>query len=436
MHGRRAGTLRENRGRAMFAYRYDYRALPGAVPLSLSAPLSNETYNLTHWLDGLLPDNAEVRRRWAVQHRAASTQPMHLLASPLGLDCAGAVQFCEPDALAEALGRASGVHTLTEADVADIIRRLSADRSAWSAPRAVASFSLAGAQSKIALHLHRGVWGIPYGDTPTSHIVKPAVFGFLDQDVIEHLSQRAATLLGLPAAATECLEIDGERALLIERYDREPSQSGSLLRIHQEDMCQALGVRPDVKYQADGGPGVAKIAQAIERHSVRPDLDLRLFRDALIYNWLIAGCDAHAKNYGMLLTATGARMAPLYDLCSFLPYRRRSGTTDERAVHQLPLSMKIGRDYSLLAADHVQAWERTARTLLLPTDETVDRAVELAERLPSALTEAVSELPAHLAASPQVEILQTEIAQRTAHCRRLPSMARPTSQRESGTRWA
>ncbi len=318
VHGRPAGTItsagKAGAGRtrtATFRYRVDYLERYQSTPLSVSVPLKPGEHEIGAWLNGLLPDNPLVRRRWQREHDVASTDAVDLLASPIGRDCAGAVQFFRPDETAVMLGRGGGVRPLTNSEVAEIIERLERDESAWSSGHDDGAFSLAGAQSKLALRYQNREWSIPYGNAPTTHILKPSIRRFPDQHVIEHLSQRTATLLGIQAAHTECVHIEGQQALLVERYDRVRSPGSDYSRVHQEDMCQALRLEPDLKYQNIGGPGVGAIANVLRSHSSNPETDLRLFRDALLYNWLIVGTDAHAKNYGLLLSGATVRMAPL-----------------------------------------------------------------------------------------------------------------------------
>ena len=105
--------------------------------------------------------------------------------------------------------------------------------------------------------------------------------------------------------------------------------------------------------------------------------------DALALNWIIAGTDAHAKNYSLLLAGAQVRLAPLYDVASALPY-------DESKGHDLKLAMKLGGEYRLLMTDRAETWSRTARDLHLDGDEVVDRVVALARRLPDAFAVAAS----------------------------------------------
>lgn len=412
--------------RVGFVYDPEYLKWPKATPLSVSAPLREGRHEIGVWLDGLLSDNSAVRDRWQSEHQTPTTRAIDLLASPVGRDCAGAVQFCPAEGIDEMLARGGGMRPLSQRRVARMIERLREDEAAWSQGEPDTAFSLGGAQAKTALRYDRGRWWLPYDDSPTTHILKPGVGQFPDSDLIEHLSQRIAALLGIDAAETECVQVQGKHALLVTRYDRVMAPDGEYRRVHQEDMCQALAVSTARKYQKHRGPGVSEIAGLLWTTSSDPETDVRLFRDALIYNWIIAGTDAHAKNYGLLLHEGSVRLAPLYDICSALPYRSLINPPKTVSVGQLTLAMKSGRDYTIHKADYRPAWERTSQALALPADETLDRAEQLSMGIADAVEEAIEEMPPQLRSSEHVRLLQKEVMQRAAHCRFLRHMSSPS----------
>ncbi len=384
LDGRIAGTLTRLAGaRLRFDYDDEYRADADSTPLSVSMPTSIRSHAdavVSPWLWGLLPDNDAVLRRWARDFHA-SASPFSLLATPVGHDCAGAVRFATPDAAEELLAAPGSVAWLTEGEVAQRLRDLRADSTAWLGGDFSGQFSLAGAQAKTAL-LHRdGRWGVPSGASATSHILKPAVAGFDEHDLNEHLCLDAARRAGLVVARTAVTQFEGESAIVVERYDRR-LLDGRLLRIHQEDVCQALGVRPDRKYQNEGGPGPGDVARLLRRvmpPRVADDAVWR-FLDALAWNWLIGGTDAHAKNYSLLLAGRQARLAPLYDIASALPYG-----TDER---KLRFAMKIGGDYRLHPFH--STWPTAAGELGLDAEAVADRVLALACRAPDAFADAAA----------------------------------------------
>jgi len=167
-------------------------------------------------------------------------------------------------------------------------------------------FSLAGAQAKTALYFDERTsrWGDPSGAISTTHILKPAIGGLDDHDLNEHLCLSAARLLGLPAAMTEVLSLGAERVIAVTRYDRRRNRQGIAVRIHQGDMCQAAGVPPMIKYRNEGGPSPEVVIDLLRRHVVPTAAaadQVNRFADALGFNRVIAGTEAHAKNYSVLL---------------------------------------------------------------------------------------------------------------------------------------
>lgn len=109
-----------------------------------------------------------------------------------------------------------------------------------------------------------------------------------------------------------------EIAIVIERYDRQHA-GNEIIRVHQEDVCQALGLTPTKKYQNEGGPSPANIVELLRAYSTDRVADVDTFVAVIGFNWLIAGTDAHAKNFSLLLSAPHVRLAPLYDVASILP---------------------------------------------------------------------------------------------------------------------
>lgn len=212
----------------------------------------------------------------------------------------GAAQLIPPDREEEfRAARHPTIQWMSPQELEDRLRQLREDISAVRRPGDPGKMSLPGAQAKTAFYLDPRTqrWGIPGGRTPTTHIIKPKIPGFDGIVENEHLCQKIAANLGMAAATTEVLRLD-ESYIVIKRYDRLPPAPGSEFpqRIHQEDMCQALGLMPTSKYQEDGGPGIARIAALIRSQSAYPDEDIERFLTANIFNWLIGGTDAHAKN--------------------------------------------------------------------------------------------------------------------------------------------
>jgi len=333
--GRRAGTLSQDRnGRLRFVYDAEYPA--DSTPLSPGMPVAGGEYTnaeIAPFVAGLLPDNDQVLDRWGRLFGVSPRNVFAILAN-VGVDCAGAVQFVPADAV-DTMNDGM-LEPLTEAQVARMLRDLRADPYTWQQPEGARGghFSLAGAQTKFALHRTAKGWARPSGRIPTTHIFKPAIAGVPHHDLNEHLCLQAANRLGLLAASSSLARFEDERVFVVERYDRR-RVDGEMRRLHQVDMCQALGVMPNLKYQRDGGPSPADIISAI-RSALAGEADVERFVRALVFNWLIAGTDAHAKNYGLVLSGPNARVAPLYDVASAL-------VMPEWNWHKLELAMRINK---------------------------------------------------------------------------------------------
>jgi serine/threonine-protein kinase HipA len=342
-----------------FSYDDAWREGNVRIPLSLSMPPISQTHAgraVEAFLWGLLPDNEQTLARWARRFQVSPRNPFALL-KHVGRDCAGAVQFVTPG---EPVGaQDDDVELLTEAEIGARLRELRQDGAAARRIGDPGQFSLAGAQAKTAFHYdeHSGRWGIPRGDTPTTHIFKPPMPHLAGHTENEHFCLRLASMMGLNAVSSQVLEFAGEKAIVVKRYDRR-HVGGRTIRIHQEDMCQALSVMPTIKYENQGGPGVTRISNEVLPASMTLLEDRQAFMAANVFNFVIGGTDAHAKNYSMLLGAQGeARLAPLYDISSILPHLGESGIRAE--MREIKLAMRIDRTY-LIEQIMPRHWERAS----------------------------------------------------------------------------
>lgn len=407
LNGREIGRVtRDRRGRLTLLYANDWREAEGAFPLSLSMSLAAAEHAhkpVEAFLWGLLPDNDNVLNRWAQRFQVSARNPFALI-SNVGEDCAGAVQFVRPDRLEHVVAEGSPeIDWLDEAGIAERLRALRADHSAWRIPRDTGQFSLAGAQPKTALLYENGRWGVPSGRTPTTHILKPPTGDFDGHAENEHICMHLGSALGLITASSQVMRFEDQVAIVIERYDRERTDDG-IIRVHQEDMCQALAILPTLKYENEGGPGVRAIADLIRTVSGRPDEDVRRFVDAAAFNWLIGGTDAHAKNYSMLIGAEGrARLAPLYDIASILPY--------DFDVQKIRSAMKIGGEYRMRDIGPRQ-WRKLAIDLRLDGDALLQRIQEFARTLPDALADICVTAKAEGLDHPLIERLAAALTER------------------------
>jgi len=168
-------------------------------------------------------------------------------------------------------------------------------------------------------------------DTPSTHILKPEPARFPGLVANELFCMKLAGAVGLQVPSVEAGQAGGIPYLLISRYDRN-DDVGQTLRVHQEDICQALGFPPERKYQQEGGPLLRDCIALLRDWSTAPVLDIRSLIDGLIFNVLIGNADAHGKNFSLLYPNGQRRLAPFYDLVCTMAW-------PELSDH---LSMKIG----------------------------------------------------------------------------------------------
>lgn len=383
--GVRAGTLtRVDGGRITFEYDERYRRSAHPTPLSLSLPLARPAHGpdvVEPWVDNLLPDNDDVRQRWAASFGERRPTAFNLLRHT-GQDCAGAVQIAPVDV---ELNTHRERTYLNESQIAAHLRQLRADDASWSFERLGGRWSLGGQQGKFALGRDEAGWYLPVGREPSTHIFKIGVASLARSDLAEYVTMRAARHLGLTVAPVALEQFEDQAAVVVTRFDRRRVSTGKVRRLHQEDMCQAMGLWRASKYESDGGPSASDVSRCIESAADpgRRESGLQLFAQAAVFNWVTAGTDAHAKNYGLLHAGSRRALAPLYDLLS------AALVMPEREVQfHGKLAMKFGGEYSLrkVSTRHIA---RAAADLRVSDDWLMGTAREYVERAPDAFAAAV-----------------------------------------------
>ena len=214
--------------------------------------------------------------------------------------------------------------------IAKILQNVQANSGATREEEDSGLFSLSGAQPKMVACWINGEWREQRGYTPSTHIIKPTMPSLNTQVENEQFCLRLAEAVELVAAKSTVVSFENVRAIVVERYDRVrvkgsrvlplTSSGGRVVRVHQEDMCAAMGIHPERKYQRNGGPGLRAIMDLLSG-SASPVRDRDNFMKACAFNFHIKGTDALAKNYSVLLSGDGTfRLASLYDIISSLPY--------------------------------------------------------------------------------------------------------------------
>ena len=320
LYGERVATIDRQRGRLGLRYteaalsRYDL----GSPLLSVSLPVSGTrfTQGLTKpFLEGLLPEG-EPRRTIARRLGIRQNDTFGLI-EELGRDCAGAVVIQPADSPAPQPATTATAETLDAAGLEEMVRTL---QSAPLGSGGRVRVSLAGVQEKLLLtRMPDGAWGLPVDGTPSTHILKPEIAAYPHTVENEAFCMRTAKHLGLGVAQVDTAEIAGRKVLIVERFDREVGADGTTTRIHQEDLCQAVGVVPDQKYEDDGGPSLARIASVVQEVAAPGSLEQLL--QATTVNAILGNGDAHAKNISLLHQPAGSIvLSPLYDLLATIGY--------------------------------------------------------------------------------------------------------------------
>lgn len=329
-------------GATLFRYDPAWLASERAFPISLSMPLSDRPWSgviVSSFFDGLLPDDSTVRDKIASREHAESTGAFDLLAI-IGRDCVGALRFI-PEEIDPGDSTKMVYRAVTNEEIVARLEALGTSPLGMDVGEDDFRISIAGMQEKTAFLSIDGTWNLPLGPTPTSHIFKPALMkgpngaDFSDAPWNEWLCLELCCALGLEAAKAQVSMFGGKPVLVVERFDRS-WQDGVLYRLPQEDACQALGVPPTRKYQADGGPGIEDILLFLNG-AVTPREDRLRFMTAQIVFWLLSAIDGHAKNFSVFLTPGGYKLTPLYDVMSASPYPQFS-------PHKVKLAMAVGEN--------------------------------------------------------------------------------------------
>ncbi|MEZ0018225.1 type II toxin-antitoxin system HipA family toxin [Sinorhizobium fredii] len=383
-------------GAISFQYDATWLEWEHTLPISLSLPLRDDAYRgeaVIAVFDNLLPDSEALRRRVAEKVGAGGADAYSLLAA-IGQDCVGALQFIGPDDHQEANGNFSGEEVDDEA-----IERLL--KSLAQAPLGLSRddefrISVAGAQEKTALLRYDGKWIKPHGTTPTTHILKTQI-GELPNGIDlsnsvenEYYCLKLAAAFDLPVNAATIEIFGSTTALAIERFDRRWAKDGRLIRLPQEDCCQALSVPPTRKYQSDGGPRLVDILDLL-KGSDTPAQDQLTVLKAQILFWLIGATDGHAKNFSVFLNPGGGyRLTPLYDVLTAQP------SLDSKQIErkQMKLAMSVGKNKhyrmdEVLGRHFVQ----TAEAAGVPKNLATDALTQMADTAAAALEKVESELP-------------------------------------------
>ena len=405
MNGLLVGEWTLAHGEEIFAYHASWLNHPQTRPLSLSLPFlpNNAAHRgavVNAYFDNLLPDSDIIRRRLAQHHRLSDSAPFTLLAA-LGRDCVGALQLLPEDETPQNLQCIIG-EPLDDAAIAALLQQtvqpgLPGQRNSDADLR----LSIAGAQEKTALLQHAGRWQRPLGSTPTTHIFKLplGLVGGMQADMRssvenEWLCAQLVAAFGLPVARCDIAHFEAQKVLVVERFDRRLSSDGRwLMRLPQEDLCQATATPPYLKYQADGGPGIARILDILAG-SENSETDRRQFFKAQVVFWLLAATDGHAKNFSLFHLPGGRyRATPLYDILSAHPVIGHGAGKVAPQKAKLAMAVRGQSNHYLIERIQPRHWLAQARSSGL-TEAWADELLnELADNTGEILQKIEGELP-------------------------------------------
>jgi serine/threonine-protein kinase HipA len=398
LNARLVGRLRRQASGAIdFQYDPDWLSWEHALPVSLSLPMREDRYTgdpVIAVFDNLLPDSDVIRRRLAERVRADGSDAYSLLAR-VGRDCVGALQFL-PDGVEPGPAGAVEGRPVGEDHIARKIGDLAATPLGVDEDEEF-RISLAGAQEKTAFLFWKETWHVPHGTTATTHIMKPQI-GMLPSGIDltrsvenEYLCVKLTEAFGLPSAKLAIADFKGNRVLVVERFDRVWTRDNRLLRLPQEDCCQALSVLPTRKYESDGGPGMAAVLDLL-KGSDDPEADRRFFLKAQIVFWLLGATDGHAKNFSIFLQPGGRfRLTPLYDVMSVQP----AFDAGQLRRNNMKLALAVGdnRHYAVYEI-RPRHFVQTAAKSGIPASLVRTIFDELLEAEQAAISKVMNDLPA------------------------------------------
>lgn len=399
MNGEKVGTLGRNaRGILSFIYAPTWIESENSRPLSLSMPLATNPYTgdiVQNFFDNLLPDNDKIKERIQVRVGAESSESFDLLWH-IGRDCVGAIQIFPEGATIDIKKVES--EPLNDSQIANILRNYR------TLPLGMDEdddfrISIAGAQEKTALLWRDGSWHRPLGTTPTSHIFKLPIgiiervhFDLRDSVENEWLCHLIFKTYDIPVADADMQRFDDAKALVVTRFDRRWADDRSwLIRLPQEDLCQALNVPPHKKYENQGGPGIQSIMDMLFA-SEDQLADRRTFMRTQFLFWLLAAMDGHGKNFSIfLLPGSNYRLTPMYDILSAHPLIAKDQMVQRKVKMAMALEGK-SRHYHWERILY-RHWLSTAKNCRFPEKEMIDIIDSTLGRMDEVIEKVASLLP-------------------------------------------
>jgi len=380
--------------------------------ISLSLPVVTQSHSgltVESYFDNLLPDNDNVKMRIQRRFKANSTSSFDLL-SEIGRDCVGALQIVTADD-APSPSHKIEAESLSDSQIAEMLKNYQSSPLGMNEDSEF-RISIAGAQEKTALLLHNGRWRRPQGTTPTSHIIKLPIGNIKSNNIDlsesvenEWLCHLILKAFGLPIAEAEIVTFEDMNVLAVERFDRRWTEDDNwIIRLPQEDFCQAKGISPAIKYESDGGPSIKDIMDTL-RGSADSDKDRFMFMKSVFLFWILGAVDGHAKNFSIFLEAgNNYRLTPLYDVLSIYPI------LGAKQIHPSKIKMAMSvvgtKKKYLWERIHVDNWIRTADACNFSTEAMHEIINEVLSSMDDVIEKVKSQLPSDFPAHISEPIFQ------------------------------
>lgn len=399
MNGERVGALNQlPNGGLTFQYHDSWLNNDASRPISLSLPLREDVHQseqVFHFFDNLLPDNRKIRERIQVRFKAPTKRCYDLL-THVGKDCVGAVQLLTTPECDKS-------HNITAKPIDDgaVCQLLKNYREAPLGMGDEDDFrvSIAGAQEKTALLKYKNKWHLPIGTTPTTHIIKLPI-GYIEHNGMdlsgsvenEWLCLKILKAFNLPVNNAEIKKFKTQTTLAVERFDREWLDNNTkLIRLPQEDICQALGISGEYKYESEGGPGISAILNLLKA-SYYPKEDSYIFMKTVFLFWVLCAIDGHGKNFSIKISRGGHfRLAPIYDVISAFPLAH----TKQIHWNKLKMAMSVKGKSRHYHWRHIQLrhWLSTAKMSNFPVKSMQEIIDDVFDNMLSVIDDVSATLP-------------------------------------------
>ena len=404
LNGIKVGVLsKDKNGGLHFSYTDAWMERSGTRPISLSLPVTKKNYSgdlVYNFFDNLLPDNQDIRNKIQTRFNVQTGHSFDLLAA-IGNDCVGAIQLSteEPESVQHLK-----CNSLTDKEIEKLLQGYEHAPLGMDIDDEDFRISIAGTQEKTALLNIEGQWTKPVGNTPTSHILKLPM-GVLPQVGIdltdscenEFICLELARAFGFDVANTEVIKFGQQKVLSVERFDRKYAADKSwLMRLPQEDFCQAMGISSAKKYQADGGPGISDCLQLLGASSNAQDRET-FFKTQILF-WLLAAIDGHGKNFSVFLEADNKyRMTPLYDILSaYPPMSGKNGSKKALQAQKIKMAMSLKGKNTHYKWSQIQPrhFVSTAGHFKYPTEKVVKHYEHFIDNVENAIAQVEAKIPA------------------------------------------